>query len=111
MLIEKSISANDVVCVKMAYGDEVIAKVSVISDTTVTLLRPFLMVLTSDPKTGQPAVSMAPFWMLGADRDTKFVVSRSHVICMVLAGSDAKSNYQSQTTGLAMPGTPSGLII
>jgi len=108
MLIEKPMSTGDVVCIKISNGDEVIAKIADIDGNTVTVTKPYLMVLSQDPRTGQPSVQMAPFFMLGGDPAGKFPINRSHIMCMVRANKDAVSGYTQQTTGLTIPG--GGLI-
>lgn len=109
MLLEKPITPGEVACIKISNGDEIIAKISDIDTGTVTVTKPFLMVLSQDPRTGQPGVQMAPFFMLGGDQAGKFPINRSHIMCMVLANKDAKAGYTQQTTGLTIPGS-GGLI-
>lgn len=104
MLIEKSLAPQDVITVKMSNGDEIICKLAEINEKTLTVTKPLLMILAQDPSTGFPGVQMAPFWMMGADPDSRFPISRSHVQCAVKAGSNAMKKYMEATTGLAMPG-------
>ncbi len=111
MLLEKPPSPNDVVCIKIANGDELIAKLVSATDQIVVVSKPLLMILAQDPRSGQPGVQMAPFWMLGGDKDAKYPISRNHVICMIKANPDAMKGYMAQTTGLAMPGSAGGGII
>lgn len=110
MLIEKPVSTNDVACLKLSNGDEMIARVAEINEQSVVVSKPMLMVLTQDPRSGQPGVNMLPFWMVGGDRDTKYPVARHHVVCMIKANPDAAKGYLAQTTGLAMPGSAGGII-
>jgi hypothetical protein len=111
MLIETPLKIDDVVSIKLANGDEIIAKLTGITDTTFTVSKPLLMVLSQDPRTGQPGVQMAPFWIMGADLNTKFPINRSQVTCAVKTNSEAVKSYLQQTTGLAIPGAgASGLI-
>jgi hypothetical protein len=109
MLLEKTLVVNDVACIKIANGDEIIGKITEINEKTVTISKPLLMVLSQDPRTGQPGVQMAPFWMLGGDKDSKYPISRDHVVCMVRANPDAVKGYTAMTTGLTIPGS-SGLV-
>jgi len=112
MLIEKPIQPNEVVCVKLSNGDEIIAKLVERTEKTVVLSKPLLMILSADPQTGRPGVQMAPFFMLGADKEGKFPINYAHVMCMVLANSEAKSGYTQNTTGIAIPtaGTVNKLV-
>lgn len=111
MLIEKPLSPDDIACLKLANGDEVIAKLVETTVTTVSFTKPMLMMVGQDPRTGQPGVSMAPFWILGADRDSTFKINMSNIICMVQANQDAKANYIKATTGLTVPGAGSSLTL
>jgi len=110
MLIEKTFNVTDVVAIKLSNGDEIIAKVAEINESKIIVTKPLLMVLSQDPRTGQPGVQMAPFWMMGADPVANYPINRSHIIVVVKANQDAAKSYVSQTTGLVMPGTGSGLI-
>ena len=111
MLIDKPITENDIVSIKLSNGDEIIAKLSEITESKITITKPLLMVLSQDPRTGQPGVQMAPFWMMGSDPSSKYAINRSHVIVVTKSNTDAASSYISQTTGLAMPGTGAGLVL
>lgn len=109
MLIEKTFEINDVVCVKLANGDELIAKIGSLNEQSVTLVKPLLVLLGQDPRTGQPGVQMAPFWIISADPASHYKIQRDHIICMVKPNSDAVKGYTAQTTGLTIP-SGSGLI-
>ena len=109
MLLEKTLVANDIICLQISNGDEVIGKITEINEKIVTIAKPLLMVLSQDPRTQQPGVQMVPFWMLGSDRDAKYPVSRDHVVCMVRANQDAVKGYTAMTSGLTIPGA-GGLI-
>lgn len=109
MLIENKPTTNDVVCIKLSNGDELIAKIADQNPMTLLVTKPMLMILSQDPRTGQPGVQMAPFWIMGADSSVKFPIAQTHVVCMVKANADATKNYISQTSGIAIPS--SGLIV
>lgn len=117
MLLEKSkIVVDAVVSIKLSNGDELIGKVSDIglTDSSITIVKPMLMQLMRDPSNGQPAITMAPFWILGGSADEKYKINTDHVICMVLSGSDAKTGYIKQTSNLIIPGgsnSGGGLVI
>lgn len=112
MLIEKPIQPNEVVCLKLSNGDEIIAKLVERNDNAVVVSKPLLMILSADPQSGRPGVQMAPFFMLGADKDSKFPINNAHVMCMMLANTEAKAGYTQNTTGLAIPtaGTVNKLV-
>ena len=107
MLIEKSPTTNDVVSLKISNGDEIIGRIADINDASVTITKPMMMILSQD-RNGNPGIQMVPFWMLGGDKDTKHVINRSHIVCLIKAGSEAVKGYTAHTSGLAIPS--SGLI-
>ena len=106
---QPSYAIHDVVSIKLSNGDEIIAKCVTVDDKAITVTRPLLMILSQDPATGRPAISMAPFWMLGAEPTGKYTISHDQIICTLKSNSESMKGYISQTTGLAMPGG-SGLI-
>ena len=112
MLVNTKIAKNDVVSVKLSNGDEIVAKIVEIDANTLIVSKPLLMVLTQDPRTGQPGIQMAPFWLMGSDPQSTYPINRSHTIVVVKANRDVVKNYLSQTTGLEIPGSSaSGLIL
>lgn len=112
MLFDTTVKVNDVACLKLSNGDELIAKIVDITNDHIGLSKPMLMMLAQDPRTGQPGVSMVPFWMVGGDKDARYPVSKPHIVCMVKANPDAMKSYMQQTTGLTIPGSPgTGSII
>ena len=112
MLINTQIAANDVISIKLSNGDEIVAKLVDIDNNTMTVSKPMLMVLTQDPRTGQPGIQMAPFWMMGSDPKTSYPINRNHIMVAVKSNQDVTKNYISQTTGLMMPdSTNSGLVL
>jgi hypothetical protein len=112
MLVEKPISNNDIVSIKISNGDELIAKfVETAADGSIVVSKPMLMVLGQSPS-GQPGVQMMPFFMLGAEKEGKFRLNPQHVVCMTKSNSEAKAGYVQATTGIAVPkaGSASSLI-
>lgn len=109
MLIESSAKPQDIVSLKLSNGDEIIAKLLDREGINITVTKPMLMMLAKDPRTGQPGIQMAPFWMLGADPESKFDILKSHITCMVKSSSDAAKGYTANTTGLTIP-NGSGLV-
>jgi hypothetical protein len=110
MLIPKPIQPGNIVSIKMSNGDELIAKLGEMTDSQVKVSKPMLIMLAQDPSTGQPGVQMAPFWMIGADPEQPFPVSRSHIQCMVLANQHAAANYTKSTTSLEIPTARTGML-
>jgi len=109
MLIENKPVIGDVVCIKLSNGDEIIAKYADHTETSLVVTKPMLMVLSQDPRTGQPGVQMAPFWIMGGEPTARFPIAHTHIVCMVKSNSEAKSSYTAQTSSLTIPN--SGLIV
>jgi hypothetical protein len=103
MLLATEIKTNDIVTMKLITGDEVIAKVVNVDSLTIVVTKPLTMGIARDPRNGQPGIQMAPFWMLGADNEQKFPISKNNIVCMVKASSDAVKGYTAHTSGLAIP--------
>lgn len=112
-MLEENLSSlpklNDIVCIKLSNGDELIAKLLMTTDKVTAISKPFLMVLAQDPVSRQPGVQLAPFWMLGADDNSKYILNNSLIVCTVKANSEAKKGYDSHTSSLLIPN--SGLIV
>lgn len=110
-LFDKPLAANDIVSIKLANGDELLAKIVSVSEKTVSVTKPLMMMLGQDAR-GNPGIQLIPFWMLGADKDGKFPINKDHIVCMVKANTDASGSYVQQTTGLTIPAgvRPSGLV-
>ena len=103
MLLAKSMSPNDVIIIKISNGDELIAKLVDQTATHLVVNKPMLMILSQNPSTGQPGISMVPFWMVGGEKDASYPVNLSHVVCTVKANKDAANGYVSQTSSLTIP--------
>ena len=106
---QPSYAIHDVVSIKLSNGDEIIAKCVAVDDKAITVTRPLLMILSQDPATGRPAISMAPFWMLGAEPTASYTINHDQTICILKSNTESTKGYITQTTGLAMP-TGSGII-
>ena len=110
MLIQKQPAATDVVSIKLSNGDEIIGRMAdSANQDSVTITKPLLMVLAQDP-TGKPGIQMVPFWMLGGDKDSSYQIARSHIMCMIVANTEAAKGYQAMTSSLAIPNGPSSLL-
>lgn len=110
-LFEKPLSPGDIITIKLANGDELLSKLVTLSDTVVTITKPLMMVVAQDAR-GNPGIQLLPFWMLGANKDGKLPINKSHIMCMVKANEEATNGYLQQTTGLTIPNSTrqSGLI-
>lgn len=104
MLIEKNVAPDDVIVVRLINGEELIAKLVEQSDSSITIAKPLVLNLGVDPKTNQLGLQMIPTFMIAASVDTKFSLSRSHIMAIAKAADDAKAGYIRNTTNLVVPG-------
>jgi hypothetical protein len=107
MLINKKIAENDIVTLKLVTNEEIVGKVTAITDTAIEIRKPLLLTLTMDQN--GPSVSMVPFWLLSAE-DEPVTINRSNVLVLVKTAKGAADAYMQHTTSLVMPGHASGLI-
>jgi hypothetical protein len=104
----KNTDVGAIVTCKLQNGQEVVGKVSAIDTMNLTLVKPLLLDLTMDQRTGQVSIGMTPGFLLGADWEQAVTINRSHITAMLPAATAIKNNYLTSTTGLTMPG--SGLV-
>lgn len=110
MLLEKNISPDDIIAIKIATGEELIAKLVEMSESSVTISRPLVLQIAVDPKTNQLGLQMIPTFMLAATTDSRLVLDRRHVICVSKAADDAKNGYIRNTTNLVVAGQQPGRL-
>ena len=102
---EIQIQKDDVVCIKLSSGDEVIGKVVENLKTAFTLSKPRQMILTSNPDNpGQAYIAFAPY-MVGISDTEKVNIYSSQIVTIMKASNDASSNYIKSTTGIEIPST------
>lgn len=112
MLIEKSVDVNDIATIKLVTAEEIVAKITAIDSATVTISKPLVVNVSFDERTGRPGLQMAPFFLLGANPDSKITLQRIHLLAMVPSNEDIKKNYIQMTSSLAVPGVnDAGLIV
>jgi hypothetical protein len=93
MLIQKKYEAEQVISIKIANGDELIAKVVDEDDTSYTLLQPLALVPTERGALLVPAV-------MSIDHDKPVKISKSHVMLHGLTSDKIADGYREQTTGI-----------
>jgi hypothetical protein len=109
MLLEKSYKIDDVCTMKMVTGEEVIAKIADIKGDTLTITKPLVLQIGVD-NNNQPVLQMLPSFMFSGSRDARITIDMRHIIAIVPSDDNARSNYISSTTGLAVPGAKQGLV-
>jgi hypothetical protein len=94
MLIEKPISAGDVVSVKLINGDELIARFEGETTEELKIEKPLALTMSG---TG---LGMIPWMFLGEKNSV--TLKKSHVFCIMLSKKDAADQYLTGTTGIAL---------
>jgi hypothetical protein len=94
MLIEKPIAVGDVVSIKFANGEEIIARLEDETHDTVKISKPLAVTL------GPQGLGMMP-WMFLASKDT-FTLKQAHILAMSPSKKDAADQYMQGTTGIAL---------
>ena len=94
MLIEKGISSNDIVSLKILNGDELIARYDKEDENSITINRPLAVTI------GAQGLGMIPWIFLG-NKET-ITLQKSHVFTMIPAKKDAADQYMQGTTGIAL---------
>lgn len=103
MLISKSsISTGDIVCFKVVTGDEVVAKVSEITETSFIINKPFSVVA------GQQGIGLMPTMFTAEINTSDITLNKNHVIMYSPAMKDVQDHYIRTTTGIQT--APSGII-
>ncbi len=107
MIIDTStlVKENDVVAFKLISGEEVVAKVTAISETEFTVTRP--MAMTIVPQGNSATVAFMP-WTLGMPDDAKIKLLKDKIIAYAKARKEAADGYLRNTTSIqpasAIPG-------
>ena len=94
MLLEKPMATGDVVSIKLANGEEIIARLEEETDQYVKVSKPLAVTL------GPQGLGMIPFMFLAA-KDT-VTLKQSHVLAMSPSKKDAADQYMQGTTGIAL---------
>ena len=94
MLITKPIQLNDIVSIKMVSGEEVLAKVTEMTDSSVTVSNPLILTQTSSG-----GIAAIPF-VVTTDKTDGIVFSRSHIITMLLTSKTFTDQFIKITTGI-----------
>jgi hypothetical protein len=95
MIIQVPYKVGDIVSIKLASGEEMVAKLEEERDSHVMLRKPLMLVAS------ETGIGLAPF-MFTVDPDHKFKIRLNNIICVVKTSKDAANAYIKQTTGLAV---------
>jgi len=100
MLIDQAWKDGDVCSIKMANGDELVAKITNHDASTITLRNPMVLTLAMDQMTQQYQLQMSPTYMFSVRKDSKLIIDRRHVITIAPSEDAAKENYQTSVQNL-----------
>ena len=97
MLIEVPYRDGDVISIKLASGEEMVARLEKETADTLVLSKP-TMLIASDGGMG-----MAPF-MFTSSMDSKYTMRLNGVICIVKTEEETAKMYSEKTSGIVMAG-------
>jgi hypothetical protein len=95
MLIDKGVSAGEIVSIKMASGEEVITKLVEDNDTHYKLSKPMSLSM------GGQGIGMIPF-MLTVNHDKELKIQKSAVASIDVTDKQFADAYIQQTTGIKL---------
>lgn len=95
MLIDKGISANEVVTIKLASGEEVITKLVEETDTAYKVSKPMVLSVS------QQGVGLMPFlFTVNPSKDIK--LNKSTITVIEVTDPDFAKQYSEQTSGIKL---------
>jgi hypothetical protein len=95
MLIDKGVTANEIVTLKLVSGEEVIAKLIEEKTDSYVLSKPSILSLS------QQGVGMAPFFFtVNPDKNVK--INKSVVVAIESTDKDFADKYIQATTGIQL---------
>jgi hypothetical protein len=94
MLLEKPITAGDVVSIKLINGDEIIARLESETAEEIKINRPLALTMSSG------GLGMIPWIFLG-NKET-ITLKKDHYFVMVPSKKEAADQYMQGTTGIAL---------
>jgi len=95
MLIETPYKKGDTISLKLASGEEIVARLDAESDNDFTLNKPMVLIAQ------QQGLGLAPF-MFSVSPEAKFTLQRTSVSCLAKTEEEISKQYIQQTTGIAV---------
>lgn len=95
MLINKGISAGEVVSIKLISGEEIIARLEEDGTQQIKITKPLLVAA------GPQGLGMMPFVFL-ATSDSVMTIKQDHIITINPAKKEAATQYLEGTSGIAL---------
>lgn len=99
MLVTPPISKGDIVSFKLASGEEVVAKIDEINETSYIVTKPLMLTMSKD------GLALAPF-MFTIEPLAKIKFHTNNVLCATKTEKQMATQYISSTSGLAIPTGP-----
>ena len=95
MLIETPYKVGDTVSLKLTSGEEVVARLHEENTDSVILHKPLMLAAM------QQGMGLAPF-MFTINPDSKVVIEKNKVVCIVKTVEEMSNQYVKSTTGIAL---------
>ena len=95
MLIDKGMTAGEVISMKLSSGEELVAKLVEETDRGFKVSKPLVLSI------GQQGVGMIPF-MFTVNPEKEVVINRSSVIATQVTDNKFTDQYTQGTTGIAL---------
>jgi len=93
MLANKSFTDGDIICVKLANGEEIVATFKSIETDKLNLFEPFTLTMN------EQGLGMVPFMMLA--EPGYVTINRAHIVATVSARKDAVDSYANARINIA----------
>jgi hypothetical protein len=95
MLIEVPYKDGDVISIKLASGEEMVARLDKETADTLILSKPSMLIAT------EGGMGMAPF-MFTTSMESKYTMRLSGIICIVKTEPETAKMYSEKTSGLVL---------
>lgn len=95
MIIDKGVSAGEVVSMKLASGEELIARLVEETSLGYRLSKPMVLSMSNQ------GIGMMPF-MLTVDPEKDITISKSSVTVVLTSGKPFADQYLQSTTGISL---------
>jgi len=95
MLINKGITAGEVITIKTTAGEEIVAKLIEDGPLGVKVSKPLCLTATKD------GIGLVPF-LFTTDPETEITINRNTIMVLAATIKDAADTYIQQTTGIKL---------
>ena len=98
MLIEKNISENSIVAIKVSTGEEMIARLVSQDEDTIKVRKPMAFVRT------QQSMGLMP-WMATPDPDAELSINKKFIMVISMCEKTLADQYVEKTSGIKLAKT------